>query len=69
MFTIGERVNTACVDRILCVYRINISAKRDSFFVSAREKIEQIRLRLMNDLHLVYVSSFAKLNDLVESVC
>lgn len=50
-FTIGERVNTACVEMLLCVYRINTSTQRDSFFVSAREQIEQIRLllRLMKE--------------------
>jgi len=69
-FTIGERVNTACVEMLLCVYRINTSTDREPFFVKAREKVEQIRLllRLMKDLHLISVSRFSKLNELVESL-
>lgn len=70
-FTLGERINNACVDMLLSVYRINIaSADRERFFVSAREQVELVRLllRLLKDLRLVAIKRFAALNEYVESI-
>ncbi|MDR0863765.1 MAG: four helix bundle protein [Candidatus Symbiothrix sp.] len=70
-FTLGERINNASVEMLLCVYRINItSGDRDRYFVSAREQVELVRLllRLMKDLRLVTTNRFTRLNESVESI-
>jgi hypothetical protein len=70
-YTLGERINNASVEMLICVYRINTSNdNRDRYFMSAREQIELIRLllRLMKDLRLVTVGRFTRLNGMVESI-
>jgi hypothetical protein len=70
-FTLGERINNAGIEMLICIYRINISKEnRDRYFVSAREQVELVRLllRLMKDLHLVSLNRFTRLNELVESI-
>jgi hypothetical protein len=70
-FTLGERINNASIEMLICVYRINTSNEsRDRYFISAREQIELIRLllRLMKDLRLVTTGRFTRLNDMVESI-
>lgn len=70
-FTLGERINNASVEMLLCVYRINTSREnRERYFVSAREQVELVRLllRLMKDLRLVSLNRFTRLNENVESI-
>jgi hypothetical protein len=70
-FTLGERINNASIEMLICVYRINTSNEhRDRYFISAREQIELIRLllRLMKDLRLVTTGRFTRLNEMVESI-
>jgi hypothetical protein len=70
-FTLGERINNASIEMLICVYRINISNEnRDRYFISAREQVELIRLllRLMKDLRIVTVGRFTRLNEAVESI-
>lgn len=69
-FTLGEKLNEACVEMLLCVYRINVVSEREQYFISAREQIEEIRilLRLMRDLKLTSNSRYSELNDFVESI-
>ncbi|NDV70289.1 four helix bundle protein [Dysgonomonas sp. 25] len=70
-FTLGERINEACVEMLLCIYRINISKHdRETYFARSREQIELIRLllRLMKDLRLIAIRRFSVLNEYVESI-
>jgi hypothetical protein len=70
-FTLGERINNAGIEMLICVYRINTSKEnRDRYFVSAREQVELVRLllRLMKDLRLVTLNRFTRLNEMVESI-
>jgi hypothetical protein len=70
-FTLGERINNASVEMLICVYRINTSREnRERYFASAREQVELVRLllRLMKDLRLVSINRFVRLNEMVESI-
>lgn len=70
-FTLGERINNACVEMLLSVYRINMSTSdRGIHFSHSREQIELIRLllRLMKDLRLIAIRRFSVLNEYVESI-
>jgi hypothetical protein len=70
-FTLGERINNAGVEMLICVYRINIAREnRERYFMSAREEVELLRLllRLMKDLRLITSGQFTRLNEMVESI-
>lgn len=69
-FTLGERLNDACVELLISVYRINVSKDRQALFAASREQLELVRLllRLMKDLRLVAIRRFSVLNEYVESI-
>jgi hypothetical protein len=70
-YTLGERINNASVEMLISVYRINTTYdNRERYFTSAREQVELVRLllRLMKDLHIVTISRFTRLNEIVESI-
>lgn len=70
-FTLGERINNACVELLLGIYRINVSKeKRAASFAQSHEQIELVRLllRLIKDLRLIAPGRFATLNEYVESI-
>lgn len=70
--TLGERINSACVEMLLSVYRINTARDRDreQYFAQSREQVELIRLllRLIKDLRLIALRRFSVLNEYVESI-
>jgi hypothetical protein len=70
-FTLGERINGACMKMLIAVYRINKSGSdRERFFASGREQVEYVRLllRLTKDLGLITLRRFSALNEYVESI-
>jgi len=70
-YTIGEKLNFNTVELLLRIYKAN-SRKEERYvqLQSGQEHIEEIRLlfRLSKDLHLITVSRFVVLNEMVENI-
>lgn len=69
-FTLGEQVKKECMDIFLDIYQANTVNDKREFLKSASLHLLKLRvmLRICNDLRLMNMERFIKLNEKVENV-
>lgn len=69
-FTLGEQVKNECLEIFLDIYQANTVADKRDFLKNATLHLLKLRvmLRICNDLRLMNMERFMKLNEQVENV-
>jgi len=68
--TIGEKLKNETIELVLMIYRANCRREKKEILISAREKLEVIRLviRITKDLHQINTKKLVLLNKRIENV-
>ena len=69
-YTVGESLKKQTIDLLRLIFRANSRHDKQQVLQEARESIEVIRLfiRLMKDIHQIYLKTFVQVNKKVEEV-
>ena len=69
-FTLGENIKNEATSLIIQIYKANSNQNKVEFLLTAKEKVEIIRLqlRIYKDLKQIALPQFVELSEKIESI-
>lgn len=69
-YTIGERLKNEAIELVIGIYQANMRRDKDTAILSARERVETIRLlvRILKDVQQIGIERLISVNEKIESL-